>query len=367
MAAMLVETYNRLVEQGELRGDSAQYHVIEQLNRLQKALQEPANALGWLKKLRNNKSNGQLRSIYIWGPVGRGKTMLLDLFHAAASGERKRRVHFHAFMLDVHQRMHMARKSADANTAISRVAGALARQAQILCLDEMQIADIADAMIVGRLFEALLKEGTVIVTTSNAHPDELYKNGLNRPLFEPFINLIADRFDVVSLDGPTDYRLGRIKAYETYLTPLGSETSHHIQRIWEKLTDTVTGSPQSLEVLARKLLVPQAAKGCARFTFADLCVKPLSAADYLAVARAFQVVVVENIPVLGPDQRNEAKRFILLIDTLYDQRKKLVASADVEPEGIYGRGDHEPEFARTISRLREMQSASWWGGQIVET
>jgi cell division protein ZapE len=213
----------------------------------------------------------------------------------------------------------------------------------------------------------MLGQGTVIVTTSNLPPNELYKNGLNRPLFEPFIMLIEQRLEVISLAGPQDYRLGRIKAYETFLTPLGRETDSHIQQLWERLTDTPRGAPESIEVLGRTVDVPQAAKGCARFTFDRLCAMPLGAADYLALSKCYQTIFVEHIPVLGPERRNEAKRFILLIDTLYDARSKLIASAEEPPEKIHQSGDHSAEFARTVSRLLEMQSASWWGHAIAET
>jgi cell division protein ZapE len=291
----------------------------------------------------------------------------MDLFFSCTTGPARRRIHFHEFMQDVHRRMHVARKSADANGAILRVARDLAEEAQLLCLDEMQIADIADAMIVGRLFEAMFDQGTVLITTSNLPPGDLYKNGLNRPLFEPFIRLIEQRLEVISLAGPLDYRLNRIKAYETFLTPLGPETDSHLQQLWERLTDTREGEPAQIDVLGRKIAVPQAAKGCARFGFEDLCAKPLGAADYLGLSKEYQAIFVENIPVLGPEQRNEAKRFILLIDTLYDARLKLIASAAAAPERLYRSGDHSAEFARTVSRLLEMQSASWWGHPIAET
>jgi cell division protein ZapE len=243
----------------------------------------------------------------------------------------------------------------------------IAKQAHVLCLDEMQISDIADAMIVGRLFQALLAHGTVIITTSNLPPDRLYKDGLNRDLFVPAVKLMESNFDVIPLASPTDYRLGRVKARESFVTPLGAKADAHVQRIWERLTDVQKGEPCEIPVLGRSLHVPQSAHGCARFTFADLCEAPLGPPDYLALAARFQTLFVERIPALKTSQRNEAKRFVLLIDTLYDARLHLVASSAQPPELIYPRGDHRLEFARTVSRLQEMQSAAWWGQKIVET
>jgi cell division protein ZapE len=292
--------------------------------------------------------------------------MLMDLFFAQVQVTRKRRIHFHGFMQDVHARLHAARQS-QAQDAIAPVAEALAAEARLLCLDEMQITDIADAMIVGRLFEAMMAAGTVIVTTSNLKPDDLYRDGLNRQLFLPFIGLIRERMDVVSLDSATDYRLGRVKAHETFLTPISPETDAQLQDLWRRLTDTEQGEPVEIDVLGRKLHVPQAAHGCARFTFAELCEKPLGPPDYLALAHNFRIVFVECIPALNPDRRNEAKRFVLMIDTFYDAKVKLVATAARPPEGIYPAGDHAFEFGRTVSRLKEMQSAGWWGKKIAET
>jgi cell division protein ZapE len=231
----------------------------------------------------------------------------------------------------------------------------------------MQVGDIADAMIVGRLFEALLTKGTVIVTTSNLAPEELYRDGLNRQLFLPFIALLRERLDVMALEGGTDYRLGRVKGHETFITPLGAEADEKVQELWRRLTDTEQGKAMDIGVLGRKLIVPQAAHACARFSFAELCEAPLGPADYLGLARNFRTVFVEHIPALGAAQRNETKRFITLIDTLYDAQVRLVASSANAPERIYPAGDHRVEFGRTVSRLREMQSASWWGKKIAET
>jgi cell division protein ZapE len=231
----------------------------------------------------------------------------------------------------------------------------------------MQVTDIADAMIVGRLFEGLLAAGTVIVTTSNLAPGELYRDGLNRQLFLPFLALITGKLDAVALGSATDYRLGRIKAHETFLTPISPETDARLQDLWRRLTDTERGEPLEVDVLGRKLHVPQAAHGCARFGFEELCAKPLGPPDYLALAHNFRTAFVEHIPALGLERRNEAKRFVLLIDTLYDAKVRLVATSAQVPEGIYPADGHGFAFGRTVSRLKEMQSASWWGKKIVET
>ncbi len=359
---MLLEIYDRRVALGELQSDEAQRRAAQRLKALATPIADGAGNGGLIGRWFDTRQAAPPKGIYIHGPVGRGKTMLMDLFYASAAGRPKRRMHFHAFMQDVHAKLHAARKREQ--DAIAPVARALAREARLLCLDEMQVSDIADAMIVGRLFEALIGLGVVVVTTSNLPPQELYRDGLNRQLFLPFVKLIAAGLDVISLDGVTDYRLGRIKAHETFVTPLGPEADTRIQETWRRLTDSECGEPAEIEVKGRRLTVPQAAHGCARFSFAELCEAPLGPADYLAIARHFRTVFVERIPALKPAQRNEAKRFATLIDTLYDGHVRLVASSAAPPEGIYRHGS---EFARTASRLREMQSASWWGKKIAET
>lgn len=294
------------------------------------------------------------RGIYLHGGVGRGKTMLMDEFFGRVADVSKRRAHFHGFMQDVHGRLHGAR--AKARDAIAPVARAIAAEARLLCLDELQISDIADAMIVGRLFEALLGHGVVIVTTSNLPPDRLYADGLNRKLFLPFIKLLGEKLDVIELGGGIDYRLGRVKAEESFVTPLGPLADAAVQEVWRKLTDTERGVPCEIEVLGRKLKVPQTAHGCARFQFAELCEAALGPADYLALARNFGTVFVENIPILSAEQKNAAARFVTLIDALYDAKVRLVASA----AGLSG-------GARTVSRLQEMQSAAWWAKKNVKS
>lgn len=361
--AVLAGQYQARVASGEAKPDAAQEAVLAKLDGLAEALRT-AQPKGLLARFR--KAEAAPRGLYIHGDVGRGKTMLMDLFHAHAGVTAKRRVHFHAFMQDVHARLHAARRNGGADP-IMPVARAIAGEAKLLCLDEMQVTDIADAMIVGRLFEGLLAAGTVIVTTSNLPPDRLYTDGLNRQLFLPFIALIKERLEVVSLDGRTDYRLGRVKGHETFLHPLSAAADEKVQDLWRRLTDSERGQAMEIDVLGRKLHVPQAAHGCARFSFAELCEKPLGPADYLALAHQFRTVFVEHIPALGPERRNEAKRLVMLIDTLYDAGVRLVASSEKPPESIYPAGDHAFEFGRTISRLKEMQSAAWWGKAIVET
>jgi cell division protein ZapE len=356
----LLEAYTEKIASGEARADAAQAAIISRLDHLAQAL-EAREQRGTLGRLLNR--NGVPKGVYIYGDVGRGKTMLMDLFFANLQVKAKQRIHFHAFMQGIHQRRRALRET----DVLAQIATDISKQAQVLCLDEMQISDIADAMIVGRLFQALLDNGTVIVTTSNLPPGQLYKDGLNRGLFVPAIKLMESKFDVVSLAGSTDYRLGRVKARESFVTPLGPKADAHVQQIWERLTDVPNGEPCEILVLGRSLHVPESAHGCARFTFAELCEAPLGPPDYLALAAHFQTLFVERIPALKTSQRNEAKRFVLLIDTLYDARLHLVASSAQPPERIYPKGDHRFEFARTVSRLQEMQSAAWWGQKIVET
>jgi cell division protein ZapE len=361
---VVLDEYERRREAGALQADPAQLPVFRKLDALAGALAATRPTGGLLGRFR--KAPAPPKGLYIHGEVGRGKTMLMDLFFAAVDARPKRRLHFHAFMQDIRARLHAARQS-HARDAIAPVARAVAAQARLLCLDELQITDIADAMIVGRLFEGLLAAGTVIVTTSNLAPQDLYRDGLNRQLFLPFIRLIGERLDVVALDGLTDYRLGRVKAHETFLTPVSPATDRQLQELWQRLTDSETGNPVEIDVLGRKLAVPQAAHGCARFGFADLCEQPLGPPDYLAIAHNFRIVFIEHVPALTPEHRNAARRFVLLIDTLYDAKVKLIATSAKPPEEIYPWGDHASGFGRTVSRLKEMQSASWWGKKIAET
>ncbi len=343
--------YRHALADGALRSDAAQQAAAEKLNGLARLLAKyrPRSFSLFTKK-------EPPRGLYLWGDVGRGKSMLMDMFFLEAAIAPKQRVHFNAFMTDVHARLHVERATADVADPISVVARALAQSARLLCFDEFQVTDVADAMILGRLFEYLLAAGTVIVATSNVAPARLYEGGLNRQLFLPFIALIEERLDVLELDGPTDFRLHRFSGHPVYLTPLAPQTDAAMNAAWRRLTDCDHGKPARLTVFGRILLVPQAARGVARFSFADLCEKPLAAADYLEIARQFHTILIDHIPVLDPERRDAARRLVLLIDTLYDQGVKLICSAEADPDRLYPMGDGADAFRRTASRLAEMQS-----------
>lgn len=357
--------YQSYLANGTLKPDPGQAAVLGHLANLSERLDATSNLpeLGFLRGLFGNRPTQVVKGLYIHGAVGRGKTMLMDMFFAEVDTKPKQRIHFHAFMQSVHQK----RATLKSGDVIAQIAADIAKSAQLLCLDEMQVTDIADAMIIGRLFEALQGQSVCIVTTSNMAPRDLYRDGLNRQLFLPFIARIESSMAVVSLDSEKDYRLGRVKARDTYIYPGGPATDAKFEKLWSDLTDGANGEPVELQVLGRSLKIPRAAKSCARFTFAELCEQPLGAPDYLALSAAFTTVFVEHIPKLKSSDRNAAKRFILLIDTLYDSKTKFVASAATPPEGIYVTGDHHFEFSRTLSRLKEMQSASWWNAKIAET
>ena len=312
------------------------------------------------------------RGLYIWGAVGRGKSMLMDMFFDHAPIQPKRRVHFNAFMVETHKRIHewrgldakarakrpeFVREAGD--DPIAPVAQAIANEASLLCFDEFQVTDVADALILGRLFEQLFARGVVIVATSNTAPKHLYEGGLNRQLFVPFIAMIEAHLDIVELNGPQDYRLLRVKGVDCYITPLGPAADRAMDEAWMKLTGTAKGRPRALAFLGRTLEVPEAAGGFARFSFEDLCVRPLGPADYLEIAKAFATVFIDRIPVMDEAMRNEARRFILLIDTLYDEGVQLVCSAAAAPDKLYVAGDGADAFRRTASRLVEMQSEDY--------
>ena len=294
--------------------------------------------------------------VYLWGGVGRGKSMLMDLMHDA-SPVPSRRVHFHAFMQDVHDGMHEAR-ARGTRDAIAPVADAVIGDVRLLCFDEMQITDITDAMIVGRLFERLFEGGVHVVTTSNRVPADLYKDGLNRGLFLPFIEMIETRMLVHQLDAARDYRQDRLAGERTYFTPDDTDDMA-LGAVWDKLTGGATGDGLSLRVKGRTLRVDDYASGVARAAFADLCGKALGAADYLALAKAVRVLVLTHVPVLADRHHNEARRFVTLIDALYEARTRLIVSAEAGPEDLYPAGAGTFEFARTASRLREMQAEGW--------
>lgn len=347
---MLLDQYRAAVAGGELKPDMAQEQAVRRLDALSQALGRKRGFSLF------RKSAEPLKGLYIWGEVGRGKTLLMDLFFQAAPVEKKRRAHFNSFMVDVHARIHAQRQKAGSDDPIPPVAKALAEEARLLCFDEFQVTDVADAMILGRLFDRLFADDVIIVATSNTPPDRLYQGGLNRQLFLPFIEEIKQRLDVVELNGPIDYRLQRISGLKVYLTPLSPDANAAMDDAWRRLTDCAAGKPTSLTVLGRSLPVPQAARGVARFPFEALCDRPLAAADYLAIAQAFHTLLIDRIPVMTDNMHNVARRFTLLIDTLYDEGVKLVCSADAPPGELYPSGIASDAFRRTASRLAEMQS-----------
>ncbi|WP_246154044.1 cell division protein ZapE [Methylobacterium oryzihabitans] len=361
--------YDALVASGAIERDPAQIVLVERLDALLDELARvpPPAKPGMLGRLfgRRPEPAAAPRGLYVWGLVGRGKTMLMDLFHEAAP-EPKRRVHFHAFMGDVHERIHRHRQAVKQGTArgddpIAPVAEALADETRLLCFDEFTVTDIADAMLLGRLFTALFAHGVVVVATSNVEPDRLYEGGLNRALFLPFIDLLKQRVEVVRLDSRTDFRLEKLGGSPVYHVPADAASAQALDRAFLALTGERRGRPAAIAVKGHEVSIPEAAGGTARFTFADLCARPLGAADYLALAERFHTVIVEGIPVMDLPQRNEAKRFITLIDALYDARVKLLASAAAEPTALYAAetGREAFEFERTVSRLIEMRSEEY--------
>jgi cell division protein ZapE len=353
---------------GTLKPDPMQEHAAEKLQMLHRTLlnyrpvtPQPQGG-GWLAKLgfggQHQPAPSPPKGLYLFGGVGRGKSMLMDLFFAAAPLAHKRRVHFHSFMLDVHDRIERERRTRTSEPLL-RVAADLAAEATLLCFDEFQVNDIADAMILERLFRALFDAGTVVVATSNRHPLRLYENGLQRDRFLPFIGLLQERLDVVALDSGRDYRLARMIGQPTYFHPLGAESHRALAGAFTALTEDLPAGEETLTVMKRPLHVPRRAGNVAWFSFEELCAQPLSAVDYLALAERFAAILVEGIPCLAPQQRNEAQRFHILIDTLYEARALFLASAAVPPQEIYVEGDGSFEFQRTVSRLMEMQSEDY--------
>ncbi|WP_377809808.1 cell division protein ZapE [Azospirillum sp. A29] len=368
---------------GTLRPDPDQELAAEKFQSLYQALKgyrpqpvgddKPAGG-GWLERFGLGRrraappppdiASTAPQGLYIYGSVGRGKSMLMDLFYETAPVNKKRRVHFHEFMLEIHQRIHDHRQSGKGkgdgpDEALPELARALADEAWLLCFDEFHVTNIVDAMILGRLFTNLFDLGVVVVATSNWPPDMLYKDGLQRELFLPFIALLKEKLDILSLDGPTDYRLDRLKGVPIYHHPLGPASDAALAKAFSDLTGGAAGEPCSLTVQGRRVDIARAAKCVARVDFWDLCGKPLGAADYLAIATHFHTVLIDHVPTMKDELRNEAKRFMTLIDALYEHKVNVVIAAEGPPERLYPEGTHAFEFERTVSRLMEMQSEDY--------
>ncbi|MBM2715440.1 AFG1 family ATPase [Mesorhizobium caraganae] len=368
--ATVRQRYDHLVDTGAVERDPAQERIAAALDRLideisVKRLAHKSSALGWLFA-RKRETREVVKGLYIHGGVGRGKTMLMDMFFELLPVRRKRRVHFNDFMADVQDRIQKhrrARKNGDAkeDDPIPPVALQLAEQAWVLCFDEFSVTDIADAMILSRLFSALFANGVVLVATSNVAPENLYRDGLNRQLFLPFISILERHAQVLTLDADKDYRLEKLARTPVYVTPADAEADRMLDEAWQAMTRGAPVVETTVAVKGRQVVVPAAAGDTARFSFADLCEKPLGARDFLAIAGRFSTIFIDRVPVLGEGRRNEAKRFILLIDTLYDHHTRLVVSAEAAPSELYTakRGVEVFEFERTASRLIEMQSRDW--------
>ena len=368
-AGPILARYDALVRGGAIERDPAQVRLLRKLDGLVTALTDhelasKSSALGWLFGKRTPSESP--RGIYVWGSVGRGKTMLMDLFFEALPVRRKRRVHFHAFMADVHQRIHAWRQALKAGEVsgddpIRPVAAALAEEHWVLCFDEFAVTDIADAMILGRLFTALFAQGVVVVSTSNVPPDDLYKGGLNRALFVPFLELLKENMEVVELDARTDFRLEKLGETPVYFVPADKAARKALDSIFARLTGNAEPKPVRLMVQGHPVDVPAQAMGVARLGYADLFQRPLGASDYIALAQAYHTVLVDGIPVIPADRRDEAKRLINFVDILYERRVKVIVSAEAEPAALYRAddGDEAFEFARTVSRLAEMRSREY--------
>lgn len=359
------ELYHRHVAEGRITADPAQEAVLPELDRLVEGLpdtaaMQPKRRTGWRAWFGGGATEPEpaQKGLYLWGGVGRGKSMLMDLIVEAAPDKGVRRVHFHEFMQEIQAGLEEARKRGDQDT-VRPVAAGVAASVRLLCFDEMQITDIADAMIVGRLFQFLFDQGVSIVTTSNRVPEDLYKHGLNRQLFLPFIDLIRERMEVICLDSDTDYRQNRSIDRQVWFTPADATAHAGLDALWDDLTDGAEPAPCEIEMKGRSFELPACAGKVARVGFWDLCGQPLGPADYLELARRVDALIIDEIPRLGMSNYNEAKRFVTLVDALYEAKVRLIASAAEQPEQLYNEGEGSFEFERTASRLREMQDANW--------
>lgn len=358
MTEGLLEQYHGLVAAGEIVPDPQQIAVATSLDTLSRRLAAWRPVRKGLLSIFTRPSNGAPRGLYIHGSVGRGKTMLMDLFFETVDFAPKTRCHFQEFMADVHEHLDTARHTIDGDP-IPYVAREVALKSGVLCFDELQVMDIADAMILSRLFKTLFELGVVVVATSNAHPRFLYRDGLNRQLFLPFVDLIEDHLDVVELAAAKDYRLEKLVGQPLYFTPADAGAAGELDKLWDRLTGGHPARAETLEVKGRKLKVPRASMGICRFDFHDLCERPLGPLDYLHIAHHYHTVLIDRIPALMPQHRNEARRFINLIDAFYDNGVCLIASAATEPAELYPAGPGADAFERTASRLMEMRSEGY--------
>jgi cell division protein ZapE len=371
----LKQAYLSLVSSNKIESDHAQLELVAKLDALlaqlsQDRLSSKSSALGWLFG-KNKPASQPVKGLYVWGGVGRGKSMIMDMFFSLLPHKRKRRAHFNDFMQDAQERIHAHRKAFAAGEVkqedpIPAVAEDLVQDSSVLCFDEFTVTDIADAMILGRLFEHLFEAGVAVVATSNVEPSNLYRDGLNRKIFLPFIDLLLEHVDVHELAARTDFRLEKLNRAPVYLYPLNVDNQRTFEDTWVEISGVETPRPLTLELKGRKLEIPMSGNGAGRVDFARLCEEPRSAEDFLALTRQFHTIFLEKIPVMGRENHNAAKRFILLIDTLYDNGVRLVATAEAAPDALYTAksGTEAFEFARTISRLNEMQSVEYIAGEV---
>ena len=361
--------YEALIRDGEIRPDENQQKAMTLLQDLHTELDqygEQMGQTGWRARLSfRNRKRPTPKGIYMWGGVGRGKTMLMDLFYDHSNVTERKHVHFHAFMQEVHRRLHSFReaqkqgKVSESSDPIQALSKVIVDQAWLLCFDEFHVTDIGDAMILGRLFEALFEKGVVVVTTSNRHPNDLYKDGLQRERFLPFIDMINEKLHVLQLDSDIDYRLEKLRQMDTYLSPSGPEATKKLEEDFHELSIGAEPRKRQLEVNGRIIEIEKSAEGVGFVTFDEMCNKPLGAGDYLALADTFHTLILDGIPKLGPQNRDQAKRFVTLVDALYDYKTNFICSAETPPTELYTEGDGAFEFERTVSRLLEMQSPEY--------